>query len=238
MLNWNTYGFSKTPIVQQETLTDIKCLPISDADFVVKQDPIYGAQVTRDTQVTLTTLCNPDTRATTTNLNNNSSNTSTQSQSSTSTSFKMPGINGHIGDVLGNWNSYGFTNSPVIRQDVISNFKCLPQSNTDFIINQDPLYGSSVTKDTQVTLTIICNIDSSSLINSTNNTTSSGNSITTTNSPSTSGSSSNQSTTSSGSSTDTWPAGATGKCNDGTYTSAINHQGACSKHGGVAYWKP
>ena len=32
------------------------------------------------------------------------------------------------------------------------------------------------------------------------------------------------------------PAGTTGKCNDGTYTSAVNHQGACSKHGGVKLW--
>ena len=32
------------------------------------------------------------------------------------------------------------------------------------------------------------------------------------------------------------PAGVTGKCNDGTYTSAINHSGACSHHGGVSVW--
>lgn len=32
------------------------------------------------------------------------------------------------------------------------------------------------------------------------------------------------------------PVGATGKCKDGTYTYATNHQGACSKHGGVAKW--
>ena len=32
------------------------------------------------------------------------------------------------------------------------------------------------------------------------------------------------------------PKGATGKCNDGTYTFATNHRGACSKHGGVAKW--
>lgn len=32
------------------------------------------------------------------------------------------------------------------------------------------------------------------------------------------------------------PAGVTGKCNDGTYTSAANHKGACSKHGGVNRW--
>ena len=32
------------------------------------------------------------------------------------------------------------------------------------------------------------------------------------------------------------PAGETGKCNDGTYTSATNHKGACSKHGGVEKW--
>jgi len=32
------------------------------------------------------------------------------------------------------------------------------------------------------------------------------------------------------------PAGATGMCNDGTYTMAKNHQGACSSHGGVKKW--
>ena len=30
--------------------------------------------------------------------------------------------------------------------------------------------------------------------------------------------------------------GATGVCNDGTYTHAKHHQGACSHHGGVSYW--
>lgn len=29
---------------------------------------------------------------------------------------------------------------------------------------------------------------------------------------------------------------ATGKCNDGTYTYAVHHQGACSRHGGVSVW--
>ena len=32
------------------------------------------------------------------------------------------------------------------------------------------------------------------------------------------------------------PPGTTGQCKDGTYTSAVNHQGACSHHGGVAQW--
>jgi hypothetical protein len=30
------------------------------------------------------------------------------------------------------------------------------------------------------------------------------------------------------------PAGATGKCKDGTYTMSATHSGACSHHGGVA----
>ena len=34
------------------------------------------------------------------------------------------------------------------------------------------------------------------------------------------------------------PAGATGKCKDGTYTMATNHTGACSSHGGVDSWLP
>lgn len=32
------------------------------------------------------------------------------------------------------------------------------------------------------------------------------------------------------------PVGATGKCNDGTYTTAKNHKGACSSHKGVLKW--
>ena len=32
------------------------------------------------------------------------------------------------------------------------------------------------------------------------------------------------------------PADATGKCKDNSYTKAVQHQGACSGHGGVAEW--
>ena len=32
------------------------------------------------------------------------------------------------------------------------------------------------------------------------------------------------------------PPGATARCNDGTYSYAVHHQGACSHHGGVASW--
>jgi hypothetical protein len=34
----------------------------------------------------------------------------------------------------------------------------------------------------------------------------------------------------------TGPAGATGQCKDGTYTTSKSHAGACSQHGGVAKW--
>ncbi|HEY3939509.1 MAG TPA: DUF3761 domain-containing protein [Bryobacteraceae bacterium] len=34
------------------------------------------------------------------------------------------------------------------------------------------------------------------------------------------------------------PAGATGKCKDGTWTMATTHGGACSRHGGVESWLP
>lgn len=36
--------------------------------------------------------------------------------------------------------------------------------------------------------------------------------------------------------TSSTPVGATGICNDNTYTYAQNHRGACSHHGGVAQW--
>jgi len=42
--------------------------------------------------------------------------------------------------------------------------------------------------------------------------------------------------TSSGESVNNDPAGATAKCKDGTYSHAKTHQGACSRHGGVAQW--
>ena len=32
------------------------------------------------------------------------------------------------------------------------------------------------------------------------------------------------------------PAGSTGQCKDGSYTSSKTHSGACSRHGGVAKW--
>jgi hypothetical protein len=34
-----------------------------------------------------------------------------------------------------------------------------------------------------------------------------------------------------------WPAGATGKCVDGTFSYSANHRGMCSRHGGVAVFK-
>ena len=34
------------------------------------------------------------------------------------------------------------------------------------------------------------------------------------------------------------PSGATGKCNDGTYSFAASHRGMCSRHGGVAQFYP
>ncbi|MGH7428557.1 MAG: DUF3761 domain-containing protein, partial [Candidatus Methylomirabilaceae bacterium] len=32
------------------------------------------------------------------------------------------------------------------------------------------------------------------------------------------------------------PASATAKCSDGTYSTSVSRQGACSNHGGVAEW--
>ena len=35
----------------------------------------------------------------------------------------------------------------------------------------------------------------------------------------------------------TWPNGATAKCVDGTYSDAVSHKGACSRHGGVLIFR-
>lgn len=43
-------------------------------------------------------------------------------------------------------------------------------------------------------------------------------------------------TTGSKASGNTDPSGATARCKDGTYSHAKTHQGACSRHGGVAEW--
>jgi hypothetical protein len=40
----------------------------------------------------------------------------------------------------------------------------------------------------------------------------------------------------SGAGEDNNPAGAIARCKDGLYSHARNHQGACSRHGGVASW--
>jgi hypothetical protein len=42
--------------------------------------------------------------------------------------------------------------------------------------------------------------------------------------------------TSSGASVNNDATGATAKCKDGSYSHAKTHQGACSRHGGVAQW--
>jgi hypothetical protein len=39
------------------------------------------------------------------------------------------------------------------------------------------------------------------------------------------------------SSAGTWPDGATGKCNDGTYSFSASHRGMCSRHGGVSVFR-
>jgi hypothetical protein len=50
------------------------------------------------------------------------------------------------------------------------------------------------------------------------------------------GSSKSKEAPSTKSATEGAPAGATGECNDGTFTRAKTQQGACSRHGGVKTW--
>jgi hypothetical protein len=75
--------------------------------------------------------------------------------------FKMPLVSGRVGVVLSNWTSYGFTKSPIVisRASPIKEYGCLPVSNEDFVIDSSPSFNSIVDKNTQVTLSTICNVD-------------------------------------------------------------------------------
>jgi hypothetical protein len=123
-----------------------------------------------------------------------------------------------------------------------SAFTCKPISDNDFIVKQDPSFNTGVTSSTQVTLTVVCNLQ---LVAGPTNSPQ----VVPSPSPTIGVAPVAPSPTyaapviSPSQSTNipapiTAPVGATGRCNDGTYSYALTHSGMCSKHGGVAQFYP
>ena len=158
--------------------------------------------------------------------------------------FSMPMFYQTIGNVRSNWGSTRFTNPPIVIQEAppSSSFICKAPVDSDIILKQDPAYNTPVTTTTQITLTLLCHLQ---LITAP------------TTSPATVPTpivtmpvapvaptpvyalpSPTYATPASTAPTPTHPAGTTGQCNDGSYSSAASHRGMCSGHGGVAQLYP
>jgi hypothetical protein len=60
--NWSSYGFAKAPVISTlpSPLKDYGCLPITNEDSVFDTTPRFNADVDKNTQVTLLTLCSVD----------------------------------------------------------------------------------------------------------------------------------------------------------------------------------
>ena len=166
------------------------------------------------------------------------------SPSSTVTSqitFVMPLFTDRIGLVVASWGRTGFSNPPIIIQDSVpTGLACKPSTDNDIIVKQEPKWKDSVSSDTQVTLTIMCNayVVKGSVASpqaSTTLTPSPAQGVTTASPSSTSGAAA---TLPSSQQTPDHPASATGKCKDGSFSYAVSHSGMCSKHGGVAQYYP
>jgi hypothetical protein len=154
--------------------------------------------------------------------------------------FSMPMFYQTIGNVRSNWGITGFANPPIVIQEAppTSSFICKAPVDSDIILKQDPVYNTPVTTSTQVTLTLLCHLQLITApttspaavpapVVSTLPTPVVPTPLYTPPSPTYSAPVSTPPLPSQ-------PSGATGKCNDGSYSYAASHRGMCSGHGGVA----
>jgi len=166
---------------------------------------------------------------------------SASSLMSTPKTFVMPLFADRIGLVVANWNKTGFSKPPIIIQDTVpAGLACKPSTDSDLIVKQQPSWKDSVSSDTQVSLTIMCNAyvvkgENPSTQASTASTPSPAQGVPlTATSPTLGGAT----TAPNSQQAFDHPASATGKCKDGTFSYAATHSGMCSKHGGVAQYYP
>jgi len=160
------------------------------------------------------------------------------------TTFKMPFLNAtNINQVVSNWSNYGFSNQPIISvvAPAIAGDACKPWQGASGIASQilktDPVLGLDVNSDTQVSITLMCD-EQFSTVALPSPVVSRGPAAGPATTPSEgSATSAGGIATPSGGAAGV-PTGATGKCVDGTYSFAASHRGMCSQHGGVAQFYP
>ena len=149
--------------------------------------------------------------------------------------FVMPFFTSKIGLVLTTWNQTGFTLPPIVVQEKVpTGLACKPATDNDIIVKQDPAWKANVMSDTQVTLTIMCN--AYVIKTSTPTPVATPTSVATPAPVATPTPLANP--TPVATNTSSIPAGTTGICKDGTYSTAKTHSGMCSGHGGVAEFYP
>ena len=79
---------------------------------------------------------------------------------SNATPSAMPQIGGKLGKIQAGWAKLGFTHAPklVTQAPPLKSYHCRAPLPGDLVIAQDPVAGSAVSADTQVTLTLICHL--------------------------------------------------------------------------------